>query len=95
MSTVTLPFVVLDEIAFFASESQRFELVRKAIEGYDLPEPPVGSPWTDSPLRLWSWYVLKLNGLDVDPDEHHPLTHWGIDTGFVTTDVRTFIWSIA
>lgn len=95
--TVTLPILDLSEDQgvrlFMATKDQRFALVRRACEG--LPEPPGGSPWGEEPLRLWCWFVLKANELDVDPDVHHPLIHWGIDLGFSSTETRRWVWTIS
>lgn len=91
--TISLPIVALDETHFLASQEARWRLVRKA--GGDLPEPPEGSPWLDSPLTLWCWFVLKANDLDVDPDVHEPLCNWGIDLTFASDKVRRFVWTVA
>lgn len=97
--TVTLPILALGEeansVAIFASKDDRFRLVRRAVEHLDLPEPPEGSVWGSEPLKLWCWFVLKANDLEVDPDVHYPLVHWGIDLGFSDEETRRWAWAVA
>lgn len=80
---------------FMASDDQKRRVLDKVFtaEGHSLDEVP--EVWAAEPLRIWCWLVLTVNGLELDPDVHKPLIHWGIDLGFSSTAVRQFFWFLA
>jgi len=68
-------------------------LVAAAMPDVDWATTP--DAWNEYPIQRWCWHMLQLNGLDPDPDDHKPLTHWGIDLGFAPQSLRDFLFAIA
>jgi hypothetical protein len=102
---VTLPYFPLDEAylarTFSATEEQRFQVLARLFEaeGRTLAEVPAAH--MRGPLAAWCWLVLTTNGIepeyqrqgsDVTP---FPLSHYGIDFGFATIELRRWVWFLA
>jgi hypothetical protein len=97
--TVTFPYLDLTRHpagpTLLLTNDQRWSLVDRILSEHDHRRDDIPATWADSPLTAWCWLVLVTNNLDHDPNQHHPLTHWGIDLGFASTALRRWIWAIA
>ncbi len=97
----TLTFPDLDLTAhdisatLLLTDDQKWTLVGRLLAQHDHDRDDIPAAWAETPLAAWCWLVLVVNHLDFDPDQHHPLTHWGLDLGFSSTALRRWIWAIA
>jgi hypothetical protein len=98
-STVTLPVLDLSSLDFGAvtmlSSDQRWRLVDRLLADHGYGRDDVPLAWSDHPLQAWCWLVLVVNGLEHDDDDPRPLVHYGLDLGFSSSMVRTFVWALA
>lgn len=100
---ITLPYLKLPENLGWQLmrlepdeyDRRRHQLVDRVYADNGVPVVACPPAWRDGPLRRWCWLLLHVNGLDYDPDDPKPLTHWGIDFGFAPTSVREWIWAIS
>lgn len=97
---ITLPYLKVGDIGWqlmrldtAAYDKARNDLVDKLYATNHAD--PAPQAWSESPLTRWCWLVLEVNDLERDPAVHHPLTHWNIDLGFSSTEIREWIWAIS
>lgn len=96
IDSVTIPYLATGESGIMLTDrDSQLRLLAKVFEneGHSLDEVP--ALWAETPLRAWCWLILTVNGLELDPEVHRPIVHWGIDLGFSSTEVRRFIWAIS
>lgn len=97
--SINLPYLDLSHLdaaaLTFAALDQRWKLLDRLLEEHGESRARIPAAWCDNPLQAWCWLVLTLNQLDIDPEVHRPLSDWGIDISFTSTELRQWVWFLA